>query len=820
MGTKTKTASIVETINDMINFGRERGVLHLYADDVPYNGRTIQINGKSHLNFGSCSYLGLDVDERITEGAIDAIRKYGIHSSSSRTYISSAPHTECERLMRELFGAPIILTTTTSLGHHAVIPVVVEEGNAIILDQQVHASVQEAASRMEMRGVHVCKIRHSNMEELEAKIVELIVKHEKVWYMIDGIYSMYGDYPPIKQIQALMDKYKQFYLYVDDSHGMSIAGKHGRGVVLNQMELHKKMVVAVSLNKAFAAGGGGVFVFPDPELCKKVMNCGGPLIFSGPIANATIGAAIASAKIHLSDEIVERQLELKEKLHYTHDLLLKYNLPVVSNQDAPINFVGCGLTKVGMNMINRMMNDGFYVNLAMFPAVPDICTGVRFTITLHHTQEDIDKLVAKLAYHLPKALREEGRTFADLQRAFRKVATFKDLPMEMEEVKPPNEGYSLQHETTIEKVDKDLWNKLIGNKGVNDWNQMKFFEETFSGNELPEHNWNFHYYIIRDKENTPVLATFFTTTLAKDDMFSPAAVSKQLEYERKDNPYYLTSTTLTMGCMLSIGEHLYIDRSREDWKKVMMLLLDEVWKEQDRQKASVLSLRDFDSNDQEMRDFFLDQSFIKMDIPDGHTIDKLDWNSVEEFLGQVTTEKRKYIKRKVLEFENRFEVRIVNKASGKELDHYYQLYKNVSAKNHEIAVFDISKKFFENVITHPQWELLELKLKPEYDSRPDREAVGIVISYRTQDNYCGLVAGIDYNFAEENRVYPQTMWQTILRANHHKSKVLFLGYTASQNKRKFGANVLKNVAYVQMRDSFNAQLISMIANKELVTVKK
>ena len=168
----------------------------------------------------------------------------------------------------------------------------------------------------------------------------------------------------------------------------------------------------------------------------------------------------------------------------------------------------------------------------------------------------------------------------------------------------------------------------------------------------------------------------------------------------------------------------------------------------------------------------------------------------------------------MLEYENRFEIRIVNDASLNEIDHYYELYKNVSAKNKEISVFDVNKKFFEKIIKHPNWELIELKLKPEHDTRKTRSAVGFVISYRTQDNYCGLIAGIDYDFAEENNVYPQTMWQTILRANHHKSKKLFLGYTASQNKRKFGAKVLKNVAYVQMKDNFNSQIISLIANKK------
>ena len=818
MEKKGKTANIIETINDIINFGREKGVLHHYTEDTGYDGRTIQIKGKKLIHFGSCSYLGLDVDERLKNGAIEAIRNYGTQFSSSRTYVSSTLYTAYEQMLRKLFGAPVILTTSVSLGHHAVIPVVIEEGSAIILDQQVHASVQDAALRMENRGVQITKIRHSNLEELEAKINELIVNCDKIWYMIDGIYSMYGDYPPLKELGALMNKYKQFHLYVDDAHGMSVAGKHGRGMVLSQIELHPKMILATSLNKAFAAGGG-VFIFPTEEICKKVMNCGGALIFSGPLQIATLGAGIASATIHLSDEITTLQEKLKQKLIYCHELLLEHHLPVVSNPGAPINFIGCGLNKVGSNLVNRMMTEGFYTNLAMFPAVPDICTGLRFTITLHHTQQDIENLVKKLFYHFPKALREEGRSFDDLQRAFKKVAVFKEFPMGEPEVKSPEAGYSIQHETSIRQIDAAVWNRLIGNKGANDWEQLLFFENTFSGNKLPEHNWNFHYYIILDSDNIPVLATYFTATITKDDMFSPPAVSKQLEYQRRNSSYYLSSTTFTMGCLLSVGEHIYIDRTRTDWRTILMLLLDEVWKEQDKEKATVLNLRDFDAQDQELRDFFLDQSFIKIDLPDGHLLDNLTWK-VEDFANQLTSERRYYFKKEVLSFEDHYEVTHITNATEKELEHYYKLYKNVSDKSFEIIGFNLNEKFFENVIKHPGWELLELKLKPQYDNRTVREPVGIAISYKTDTNYSFLVTGIDYDFLKEQHVYTQIMWQAILRAKTLGSTTINLGFTASLKKRRFGAKLVKGVAYVQRKDPFNSELISLIANRENNNMKR
>ncbi|MGP8217414.1 MAG: aminotransferase class I/II-fold pyridoxal phosphate-dependent enzyme [Bacteroidia bacterium] len=816
MDKKKKAINIVDTVNDIISLGKERGVLLQYTEDKFYDGRVITIDNKKLINFGSCSYLGLDTDERIKSAAIEAIKKYGVQFSSSRTYLACTLYSEWEELVSEIFSAPVVLSTSVSLGHHAVIPVVMEEGDAIILDQQAHASMQEAAQRMQLRGCTVTIVRHSRIDELENKIQELSIKHNRVWYVIDGVYSMYGDYAPVKEIVKLLDKYKSFYLYADDAHGMSIAGKNGRGVVLSQIDLHKKMILATSLNKAFAAGGG-VFVFPSGELAQKVKSCGGSMIFSGPHQIPSIAAGIASAKIHLSSEITIRQEALCDRLKYCHDLLVnKYNLPVISNPEAPITFIGLGLTRVGYNMAQRMKNDGFFTNLAIFPAVPEACTGLRFTITLHHTFEDIDKLAERLAYHFPKALADEGRTLKDVYRAFRKVATFK----ETEEPGAPvlNEllsGYTLQHERTIKNIDERLWNELIGSKGANDWQQMLFFEQTFSGNELPEHNWNFHYYIIRDALGKPVLATYFTATIAMDDMFSPAAVSKQLEQMRKSDKYYLTSKIFTMGCLLSIGEHIWIDRAQKDWKKILMLLLDRVWADQEEEGASVLSLRDFNPEDKELKEFFMDQGFIALDIPDSHIIDCSSWNNSDGFLHSINREKKYYVRKRVFNYENCYDVNIINNASAQDIDHYHRLYKNVSDKSYEVMGFELNREFFENAVNHPHWDVLEIKLKPGFDSRPERKAVGIAISYKTNNHYSFLITGIDYDFLENYNVYAQTLWQTIKRAKQLGLNIVNMGVTASQNKRKFGAKVVKNMMYVQSKDSYNASLIATIANKEM-----
>ena len=60
-----------------------------------------------------------------------------------------------------------------------------------------------------------------------------------------------------------------------------------------------------------------------------------------------------------------------------------------------------GPVKVAKAMIAWLINDGFWVNMAVFPAVSMKNAGVRFTITHHLSREDIRNLVDAMVKHLP-----------------------------------------------------------------------------------------------------------------------------------------------------------------------------------------------------------------------------------------------------------------------------------------------------------------------------------------------------------------------------------------------------------------------------------
>lgn len=388
------------TIDRIVSTGISHGLVQRTTEDAYYNGRTICLQSKQMLNFALCSYLGLELDFRLKHGVMDALMRYGTQFAVSRAYLSATPYTELETLLEELFNGHVVVAPTTTLGHIAALPVLVQEGDAILLDQMVHNSVQTAAKLVQAQGVPVETLLHGDMELLEERIAALSKQYRHVWYLTDGVFSMYGDLAPIDELGKLLKRYEQLHLYVDDAHGMSWSGRHGRGYVLDRLGMQERLVVATSLCKAFSAAGG-VLIFSDEQMQRRVKHCGGPMIFSGPIQPPMLGAALASARIHLSSEIVRLQQELQQRIALCNRLLKEYALPLAANSMSPIFYIKLGLPHVAGQMAERLLNEGFYTNHAVYPAVSRRQSGIRFTLTRHHTAQDIRALVEALARNLP-----------------------------------------------------------------------------------------------------------------------------------------------------------------------------------------------------------------------------------------------------------------------------------------------------------------------------------------------------------------------------------------------------------------------------------
>lgn len=796
----------VQSVDNVIENCKQKGVLHLSVDSEELEGSMIQIDGQSVVNFGSCSYLGLEFHKQLKEGAIDAIKRFGTQYSASRGYISIGMYEKLENLFEQIFEGHCIVAPTTTLGHIAAIPVLVKDEDAVILDHQVHSSVQTAASLLKPRGIHLERIRHNNMEALEEAIVRLQNSHKNVWYMADGIYSMYGDTCPIDHMKRLLDKYKNFNVYIDDAHGMSWHGKHGKGFVLEHLPIRDRMVVCTSLAKAFGVGGG-VLVFPNSEQKRHVRNCGGPMNFSGPLQPANLGAALASAKLHLSSGFAAIQNELTRKIEYTYQLIEELGLPVISHSITPVIFIGLSLPKIGFAAIRELLKRGHYVNIGIFPAVSLRNTGLRITITNCQTKEQIRNLFLDIKEVMDQVLAEFEFTYDDIYQAF---STQLNLKLDPVSKKQQASDFTIKTYQKISEIDSKLWDRLFPAKELSSHRSLELFEDSFTGNLLKEDNWEQEYLIISDENNTPVIATFITYALCKDDMMSDRETSEDIEQIRKHNKYFLTSEVLSVGSPLAEGEQIYINRDHPQWKKGIKELLDFVQLRQSQRNINQVVIRDFENPDPELESTFTDNGYIKIALPDNNYLNDFSWNSLEEFKKTLTTRSRKSFNRHILRNQDKFVLKMTSQGTKQQVDYWYSLYQNVKANNYAINTFSLPVKLFRNMNEHQDWIFFELYLNESFhtENQPGDKPVAVgMCNINAPVFNCALV-GLDYRFQYEHRSYQCLLYQMVCWAKDNGYQRINMGYTADREKKKVGAKQTPVFAFLNFKDDFTMQVIA------------
>ena len=386
---------------------RSRGLANIHIDDEEITGGRIGIGGRRVHNFGDCGYLGLGRDPRIAAGAKRAIDRFGTSYSSSIAYTAVPLYRDLRERIESMVDASVVLAPTTTLAHAAALPVIVRPGDVVLMDSAVHTSVQMATQHLTATGIDVETVPHGNTLVLEKMILTAEEdRAERIWYLADGVYSMSGDAAPFQRLRDLADRHDSLWLYIDDAHGFGWHGRHGRGLALARMGWHDRLVITAGLSKSFAAGGG-IIAARDTDLIDDIDQCGPPLSFGGPINPATLGAGVASADIHLSEEILGHQAAFAERIIMTNLIARDLQLPLTSVDHTPVFFVEVGRMDHMTEIVERMLEDGFYVNGAMWPIVPHRHAGVRFTITNNHSVESIRSMLECLAHHHARTTQDE-----------------------------------------------------------------------------------------------------------------------------------------------------------------------------------------------------------------------------------------------------------------------------------------------------------------------------------------------------------------------------------------------------------------------------
>lgn len=146
----------------------------------------------------------------------------------------------------------------------------------------------------------VITVPHNDMNAVE----DACKKYPAVVYVCDGAYSTGGG-APVRDLLDLQDRYG-LYLYVDDSHSVSVCGRRGHGLFRSQMkELGDRTIISASLAKSFGAIGG-VLLLGNRRQREIIDYSAGPVGWSQMLSVPGMGAAKASAELHMTDEIPAR----------------------------------------------------------------------------------------------------------------------------------------------------------------------------------------------------------------------------------------------------------------------------------------------------------------------------------------------------------------------------------------------------------------------------------------------------------------------------------------------------------------------------------
>src|SRR5207253_1122351 len=85
-GVEMEASEFMDTVAALHAEARQRELYFQTCTDASLRGRTLTLQGRPVLSWGSCSYLGLEFHPALINGVHEAVDRYGTQFSSSRGY--------------------------------------------------------------------------------------------------------------------------------------------------------------------------------------------------------------------------------------------------------------------------------------------------------------------------------------------------------------------------------------------------------------------------------------------------------------------------------------------------------------------------------------------------------------------------------------------------------------------------------------------------------------------------------------------------------------------------------------------------------------
>jgi 8-amino-7-oxononanoate synthase len=355
----------------------------------------VEMEGAERVMLGSNNYLGLTADERVQQGAMDALTRYGTGLTGSRLLNGTTPlHIDLQREIAEWMGTEDAIVFTT--GHQAnigTLATILGPGDTVIADSGDHASILDGCllSRAKLRA-----FRHGRLDLLEKQLKRATDDGGGILVVVDGVFSMEGDIAPLQEICDLCEAHGA-RLMVDEAHGAGVLGARGAGTaellgVEDRVDLRMG-----TFSKSLASCGG--FVAGPADVVEYLRIQSRAFLFTASAVPAALGAALEALRVLRSDRGPQLLAAVLDNARYLRDGLEERGFRVVRPQRlpdgtdvvTPIIPVEVGDDWKAALLWRALYDAGVFVNTALHPAVPPGGALLRTSVMATHDRPTIDR---------------------------------------------------------------------------------------------------------------------------------------------------------------------------------------------------------------------------------------------------------------------------------------------------------------------------------------------------------------------------------------------------------------------------------------------
>ncbi|MEP4036107.1 5-aminolevulinate synthase [Pseudophaeobacter sp.] len=333
-------------------------------------------------------YLGMGQNPVVLQAMHEAIDATGAGSGGTRNISGTTVyHKRLEAELADLHGKEAaLLFTSAYIANDATLSTLPKlfPGLIIYSDALNHASMIEGVRR---NGGDKRVFRHNDVAHLR-ELLEADDPAAPKLIAFESVYSMDGDFGPIKEICDLADEFGAL-TYIDEVHAVGLYGPRGGGVTERDNLAHRIDIINGTLAKAYGVMGG--YIAASPKMCDAIRSYAPGFIFTTSLSPAVAAGAAASVA-YLKDhpELREKHQELAKVLK----LRLKgLGLPIIDHGShiVPVMVGDPVHTKKLSDML--LSEFGLYVQPINYPTVPRGTERLRFTPSPVHGPSEIDHLV-------------------------------------------------------------------------------------------------------------------------------------------------------------------------------------------------------------------------------------------------------------------------------------------------------------------------------------------------------------------------------------------------------------------------------------------